>query len=89
MDILIRQTNGVNNSDAIFTDRALDIKSLHIGSSPDQELQVVGAGILPQHAELTTGSKGAAISCRRGAEVSVNGTVGRKFSLSINDVIEF
>ena len=42
MDILIRQTSGVDNIDAVFTDRALDLKSLHIGSAPDQELQLVG-----------------------------------------------
>lgn len=89
MDILIRQTGGVHNIDAIFTDRALDIRSLHIGSAPDQELQLVGAGILPHHAELITSGNGARITCRRGAVVSVNGTEGKKFDLSPGDVIEF
>ncbi len=89
MDILIRQTSGVDNIDATFTDRALDLKSLRIGSAPDQELQLVGPGILPHHAELTTSNNVAKITCRRGAVVSVNGTEGRKFDLSPDDVIEF
>ncbi|ASJ74286.1 cytochrome c3 family protein [Granulosicoccus antarcticus] len=89
MDILIRQTNSINSSDAIFTDRALDIKVLHIGSAPDQDLQLVGADVLPQHADLTVSGKGARISCRRGALVSVNGTEGKKFDLSADDVVEF
>ena len=88
MDILIRQTSGVDNIDAVFTDRALDLKSLHIGSAPDQDLQLVGAGILPHHAELTTSSNGAKITCRRGAVVSLNGTEGKKFDLSPGDIIE-
>ena len=72
----------------MFTDRALNLKSLRIGSAPDQELQLVGEGILPHHAELTIDSNGAKISCRRGAVVSVNGTEGKKFDLSPDDVIE-
>lgn len=89
MDILIRQTSGVDTGDAAFSDRALDIKSLHIGSAPDQELQLAGEGVLPQHAELTANAKGARIVCRKGALVSVNGKEGKKFDLSANDVIEF
>lgn len=89
MDILIRQTSGVHNIDAIFTDRALDIKSLHIGSAPEQELQLVGVGILAHHAQLTTNGKIIRITCVRGAAVSVNGIEGRKFDLSPDDVIEF
>lgn len=88
MDILIRQTGGVHSSDAIFTDRALAIKSLHIGSAPDQELQLVGEGILAHHAKLTITGKEVRISCRRGAVISVNGIEGKKFDLSPNDIIE-
>ena len=89
MDILIRQTSGVDNPDAVFTDRALELSTLRIGNAPDQDLQLVGVGILANHAELSGGGKGARISCRRGASVSVNGTEGKKFDLKAGDVIEF
>ena len=88
MDILIRQTGGVQTVDATFTDRAVETTALQIGSAPDQELQLIGADILPEHAEITSSNKGARISCRRGALVSVNGKEGRKFDLVPNDVIE-
>ncbi|MFK8080993.1 MAG: cytochrome c3 family protein [Granulosicoccus sp.] len=88
MEILIRQTSGTDNTDAIFTDLSLDIKSLRIGSSPDQELQLIGAGIMPDHAELVRNAKGTTLVCRRGAVVSVNGIEGDKFQLSIGDIIE-
>ena len=88
MEILIRQTSGVNNDDALFTDHAHDVKSLRIGCAPDQELQLIGDGILPNHAELIVTEQGARLRCRRGAGVTVNGTKGRKFGLSIGDVIQ-
>ncbi|MFK7858368.1 MAG: cytochrome c3 family protein [Granulosicoccus sp.] len=89
MEILIRQTSGANSVDAIFTDVALDIKTLRIGSAPDQELQLVGAGMFPNHAELVKSGNGARIVCRRGSFVSVNGTEGDKFDLVAGDIIEF
>ena len=88
MEILIRQTSGINNADALFTDQALEVKSLRIGSAPDQELQLIGADILPNHAELVVSGKGARLRCVRGAVVTVNGTRGKKFRLSLGDVVE-
>lgn len=88
MEILIRQTGSANQTDAAFTDLALDVKSLSIGSASDQALQLSGAGILPNHAVLSHHAKGVRVACFRGATVSINGTEREKTDLMPGDIIE-
>lgn len=88
MEILIRQGSDKDNAEAIRNDLALDVKTLHIGSAPEQQLQLVGTGVLPQHAEITRSRGNVKISTRRGAVILVNGQEGKSFNLTKGDIVE-
>jgi len=88
MDILIRRAADGSASQAALVERAVETKSLSVGSAIEQDLHLNDPGIAELHAVITQASDTCEINCRRGQSVLYNGQSVRKATLSPGDVLE-
>ncbi len=88
MDILLRETLGESRGLETHRDTELSGDTFTLGSAPDQQIQLLGADVLPEHALLRSSGSRLAVRCRRGARVNVNGKSTRSAVLDRGDVLE-
>lgn len=85
MQVLIRKTPGPHRSDAVYTDGALDVKRIQVGSAPGCDLQL--AGIAAEHCTVQSSGNSARLNCSRGNTVVYNGETVSKCDLKVGDTV--
>lgn len=88
MDALLRELREGPDGIAEYYDTEISCQQLTIGSSPDQNIQLLGRGIARQHAVILFSRSQLALECRRGEVVRINGKKRAEARLNIGDVIE-
>ncbi|MET0533750.1 MAG: FHA domain-containing protein, partial [Steroidobacter sp.] len=88
MDVLLRELREGPDGIAEYYDTEITTQQLTIGSSPDQNIQLLGRGIARQHATILVSRSKLALECRRGEVVRINGKKRADAKLKFGDVIE-
>jgi hypothetical protein len=88
MDVLLREVTGQIRGLRSFRDTVLSGDTVTIGSAPDQQIQLLGAGIKGEHAVARGSGNGLSVQCRRGASVSINGKRVRSGRIGPGDVLD-
>ncbi len=89
MQVLIREITTGSDGLSEFRDRDFDGDSLTIGSAPDQSIQVIGHGVISNHATLTQSRDGLSLRCKRGAKVQIGDDPDvRKAQLTLGTTVE-
>lgn len=88
MDALLRELREGPDGIAEYYDTEITGEQITIGSSSDQNIQLLGRGIAPQHAVILTSRSKLALECRRGEVVRINGKKRADAKLKVGDVIE-
>lgn len=88
MDILLREAIGQSRGMRTYRDTVLSGQTFTLGSAPDQDVQLLGTGVLGEHAVLRPSRSGLAVQCRRGAGMNVNGEARRSASIGPGDVLD-
>lgn len=88
MDLLLREVTGRVRGMPTYRDTVLSGDTFTLGSAPDQQIQLLGAGVQGNHAVLRPAAGGVNVQCRRPATVSVNGDVKRSATVRQGDVLE-
>ena len=86
MAILVREID--SGSDGGARDQVFDVDTLTLGSANDQDLQLVGRGILANHATLQAKAGKISLRCVAGVTVEVNGESVKRATLNPGDVME-
>lgn len=88
MDVLLRELREGPDGIAEYYDTELACQQLTIGSSPDQNIQLLGRGIAREHAVIRISRSELALECRRGEFVRINGKKRAAANLNVGDLIE-
>src|SRR5688572_23277720 len=88
MDALLRELREGPDGIAEYYDTEISGNQVTIGSSSDQNIQLLGRGIAPQHAMILISRSKLALECRRGEVVRINGKKRADAKLKVGDVIE-
>jgi len=88
MDALLRELREGPDGIAEYYDTELSVNQITIGSSADQNIQLLGRGIAPQHAVILVSRGQLALECRRGEVVRINGKKRADAKLKVGDLIE-
>jgi predicted CXXCH cytochrome family protein len=88
MDVLLRELREGPDGIAEYYDTEISTSQITIGSSPDQNVQLLGRGIARQHAVIVVSRGQLALECRRGELVVVNGKKRADAKLKVGDLIE-
>lgn len=89
MQILLREIAEGADGSIEQRDRLHEGPDLRIGSAPDSPLQILGAGLLPEHAVLRIANGAPTFVCPPGATIALNGEPVRKATPQPGDVIGF
>ena len=73
MDVLLRELREGPDGIAEYYDTEISTSQITIGSSPDQNIQLLGRGIAREHAVILLSRSQLALECRRGELIRVNG----------------
>lgn len=88
MDALLRELREGPDGIAEYYDTEISTDQLTIGSSPDQNVQLLGRGIALQHAMIHFSRGELTLECRRGEVVKINGKRRAEARLNVGDVVE-
>lgn len=88
MDALLRELRQGPDGIAEYYDTEIQASQLTIGSSPDQNIQLLGRGIARQHAAIVVSRGQLALECKRGEVVRINGKKRADAKLKVGDLIE-
>jgi predicted CXXCH cytochrome family protein len=88
MDALLRELREGPDGIAEYYDTEISSEQVTIGSSPDQNIQLLGRGIARQHAVILISRSQLALECRRGEVVRINGKKRADAKLKVGDIIE-
>jgi predicted CXXCH cytochrome family protein len=88
MDVLLRELREGPDGIAEYYDTEIAGNELTIGSSADQNIQLLGREIAPEHAVIKASGGQLELTCRSGERVRVNGKNKETAKLSVGDVIE-
>ena len=88
MDALLRELREGPDGIPEYHDTELSADALTLGSAADQQVQLLGRSIAPEHAVIRRSGQRLVIECRRGLQVRVNDRLVKSSRLAIGDVIE-
>jgi predicted CXXCH cytochrome family protein len=88
MDVLLRELREGPDGIAEYYDTEISASQITIGSSPDQNIQLLGRGIAREHAVILLSRSQLALECRRGELIRVNGKKRADAKLNVGDIIE-
>lgn len=89
MQILLREIAHASDGSVEQRDRVHEGPDLRIGSSPESPMQILGEGILPEHAVLRMVAGAVTFECPRRAGIRWNGETVRRATPVPGDVIGF
>ena len=81
MPTLLREVRAGANGQPEYTDKELTGKRLSLGSDAGADIQLLGSGILPEHAVVSVSARSAQLSCKRNAKVFVDDKPVRSVAL--------
>jgi predicted CXXCH cytochrome family protein len=88
MEALLRETRESSDGIGEYRDLELSAACVTLGSAPDRSIQLLGKGVLPEHAQFELRSDGRLrLTCARGATVSVNDDSVKSANVSPGDRI--
>jgi hypothetical protein len=88
MDILLREVRVRADGVEEYHDTELTVDDVTVGSAPDRVIQLLGAGIAREHAEIRTSGDRIRISCERGCKVKVGDKEVGSITLTQGDRVE-
>lgn len=88
MEALLRELREGPDGIPEYHDTELSAELLTIGSAADQQIQLLGRAIAPEHAAIRKSGQRLLIECRRGLKVRVNDQEASSSRLADGDVIE-
>lgn len=88
MDALLRELREGADGISEYHDTEISGTELTIGSAADQNIQLLGRGIAPEHAVIRKAGSQLELICRRGEYVRLNGKKRASSRLTAGDVIE-
>ena len=88
MDALLRELREGPDGIAEYHDAEISGAEVTIGSASDQNIQLLGREIAPEHATIRQSGSRLELMCRGNARVRINGKKRRDAKLAVGDVIE-
>jgi predicted CXXCH cytochrome family protein len=88
MDVLLRELREGPDGIAEYYDTEIATERITLGSSPDQNIQLLGRGIAREHAVILLSRGELALECRRGELLRINGKKRASSKLKVGDLIE-
>jgi len=88
LKILLRQTDGPDHPDSIYSDRIIDGGQISFGASPDSDVQIVVDAVELNHFVIAGARGGAKLSSSAQDQVLLNGDRTKSSQLQVGDVIE-
>lgn len=88
MDVLLREKLSAGNQGDTFTDRELSGDRITIGSGQDQMLQLIGEGLLGQHALLGVSGGDVTVTCLGRARLKLDGSDVKSAKLAVGSWVE-
>src|SRR3990170_8266398 len=88
MDALLRELREGPDGIAEYYDTEISGKELTIGSAADQNIQLLGREVAPEHAVIRQVGSQLEVACRRGERVRLNGKKKESAKLAVGDIIE-
>lgn len=88
MDALLRELREGPDGIAEYYDAEISGDELTIGSAADQNIQLLGREVAPEHAVIRQVGSQLEVACRRGERVRLNGKKKESAKLAVGDIIE-
>lgn len=88
MEVQLRQQRSGADGITEYADTVVSAPEITIGSAPDQQIQLLGRSVAPQHAVIRPADGGLVITARGRARLLINRARSRSARLQPGDVIE-